>query len=906
MGPPPVVTGISPKEGPPGTRVIVRGEFLGSRAQDLIGLTICGCDCLLSAEWKSQNKIIARSGPCKGRGDIIVTTRSGGQGTSTVQFRGYHETIGPMKESAVWVEEAPMQSFVWGRRALSPTNYQQEDPLGLSVEGNEKKFPEDELIELFGDGSGELASDKFHPGWFLLQHHHATTLDDLKAGLAYLRRKVHSQKEGQLSFLKANVGSVMEQLDTIVLLKEQFESDVQKHGSDPTTKLEKAIKESMAEANKLFDDVLARRDRADATRNALSLMQRYRFLFCMPVNIEKNIKRGNYDLVINDYARVKNLFGNTEVEVFKRVLVEIDERIGKLRNMLHKKLEEMPATLDEQKKIIRNMVNLEAEGDPAWDAIVSHARHLEKSITACVHEHLESESAGGDDSSKTPKSNGSTPMSVKQLRLYKNDINNAPVRVLCVEAICDVVMEQLPDLWRLGQSYFTGQLHVTVDIEKQIPFKNLVLSGMQHAANAMKSSCSSNLEASWLLYNLRCVRQMYASLIHLDLPNEALDIFGKFIFDLRFQCMAALFKQTAENIGALHRKETWQMECLYEDGGITRLVILFEEMIMEVSKLSRETAVACGPREGPLLAGSAYQALYHNAVRTLFTSFARCLRQLAFSGSEDAMEDEEPSVSQLIASPTGYRTRDNKQHGPTWEQCLLISLSNIRYTLNTVLPRVVEFLKAQGYPELSTAVGWSSDWTELENLDAAVLDAYLERRCDPLVGTIEPSMYLGGLEWDSEVEPTHIRPYAQEALANLIAVHAEVRRVSPSLLKRVLSHIVETIAEELARLMSCVTKFGPSGIIQARADITLLSKALSRYSTPRARSFFEEALDVIPPPRNKEDASRIEALLFKVTRTMRLQLSCLTDQKPDNIIVEGIDSDRTTTVTIQILKFVGG
>lgn len=37
MAPPPVVTGISPKEGPPGTRVTVRGEFLGNRSQDLIG-----------------------------------------------------------------------------------------------------------------------------------------------------------------------------------------------------------------------------------------------------------------------------------------------------------------------------------------------------------------------------------------------------------------------------------------------------------------------------------------------------------------------------------------------------------------------------------------------------------------------------------------------------------------------------------------------------------------------------------------------------------------------------------------------------------------------------------------------------------------------------------------------------
>lgn len=92
---------------------------------------------MLSAEWKSPNKIVARSGPGKGRGDIIVVTTSGGKGSSTVQFRGYHETIGPLKESAVWVEEAPLQTLAWGRRSLSPTSYQMEDPLGLSVEGNE-------------------------------------------------------------------------------------------------------------------------------------------------------------------------------------------------------------------------------------------------------------------------------------------------------------------------------------------------------------------------------------------------------------------------------------------------------------------------------------------------------------------------------------------------------------------------------------------------------------------------------------------------------------------------------------------------------------------------------------------------------------------------------------------------
>lgn len=38
MAPPPVVTGLSPKEGPPGTKVTIRGEFLGGKANDLVGV----------------------------------------------------------------------------------------------------------------------------------------------------------------------------------------------------------------------------------------------------------------------------------------------------------------------------------------------------------------------------------------------------------------------------------------------------------------------------------------------------------------------------------------------------------------------------------------------------------------------------------------------------------------------------------------------------------------------------------------------------------------------------------------------------------------------------------------------------------------------------------------------------
>ncbi len=67
-----------------------------------------------------------------------------------------------------------------------------------------KKFPEEELHDLFPDGSGDLGAENFAPTWFLLERHHTTSFDDLKAGLSFLRRRVEAQKDGQISFLKVS------------------------------------------------------------------------------------------------------------------------------------------------------------------------------------------------------------------------------------------------------------------------------------------------------------------------------------------------------------------------------------------------------------------------------------------------------------------------------------------------------------------------------------------------------------------------------------------------------------------------------------------------------------------------------------------------------------------------------
>jgi exocyst complex component 2 len=59
--------------------------------------------------------------------------------------------------------------------------------------------------------------------------------------------------------------------------------------------------------------------------------------------------------------------------------------------------------------------------------------------------------------------------------------------------------------------------------------------------------------------------------------------------------------------------------------------------------------------------------------------------------------------------------------------------------------------------------------------------------------------------------------------------------VSPNLVPRVLTQIVETVAEELSRLMSCVTRFSVEGNQQARADIQAVQETVRLFTTPTAQ-----------------------------------------------------------------------
>ncbi|XP_076044833.1 exocyst complex component secretory 5 [Oratosquilla oratoria] len=909
---PPSVTGISPIEGVPGTKVTIRGENLGTRPEDLIGLTICGVDCLMSAEWKSSNKIVARSGAGIGKGDIIVMTLQGGKGTSTVQFKGYQETMGPLKESAVWVDETVILNMAFGRkRPMSPTSGLQDDPLGLSVEGNERKFPEEELEEMFPGTTGDLTSPKFSPEWFLLENHHSTSFNDLRAGLACLKRKVEAQKEGQISFLKANVGSVIEQLDTLLELKCKFESDIQEYGRNATGVLETSIINCKAEADMLFEDVLQRKDRADGTRNALNVLHRFRFLLYLPVNIERHIQKGDYDVVINDYARAKSLFGDMQVPLFRRFYNEVEKRIDELRGVLGEQLTRMPSSLEHQKKIIRNLHHLETQGDPAWECLNAQHGYILQLLINSQNSHLKRELMADEDyggggtlkySSPAAASRNSTP-AAKYNKIMMSSVGewqaSAPVRVLCVEEVSELLSCNFPDLWKLGQAYFGGELlppTAQINHSKHPKCKEMILeildvfSGIVRGAimphsldpsapnfrnyHVWAEACLDQI-TPWLPQVLRHVRECYGTMLTLDLPNDALDIIKDLILDLRVHCLTSLFQQTVEHVRSLHRREKWKLEVDDENGGCTQLPHVCEGVIIECAQLVRETVLEAGHREPSLLDHPTVRRDITTLIHNVIVAFAQALEKLGLRDPDEDDDDEECEVP---------------ENAPGVEAQLLMTLSNCAFMRRVILPRLSETLVRAAYPEAEVHQAVEQACNAYSELQDRLFEAYLEERVDPIIGMIERSMYLGHYDWGKiQHQPTDVRTYVKEILINITYVHAEVVGVWPGLVGGLASRVVEGVGEEMSRLISCVQQWSPAGALQAHTDLAALTTALKSYMTDNAMASYQEALETLPK-LSKEDEIVKEGVLRSFRSNMKFLLACFCEVEPL--------SDTTTTYSI--------
>lgn len=902
---PPLVTGISPKEGAAWTKVTIRGENLGTGPADLIGLSICGHNCLLTAEWMSASKIVCRVGPAKDdKGEIIVTTKSGGLGTSTVSFKLIRpERIGILDQSAVWVDELTFRTD--RNKGISPLSLRPSNPLGIDIDKG-KISPKD--LELTFPGmSADFTSENFSATWYLIENHAGSSFDQLKIAASNLKKQATKKNEGSLAYVKGGLSTFFEAQDALSAIHQKLESDgTEKVEGSMTQRLENILNRASNTADTLFQEVLGRKDKADSTRNALNVLQRFKFLFNLPLNIERNIQKGDYDVVINDYEKAKSLFGNTEVPVFQKVYAEVETRIGALRSLLLEKLLQTPSTLHDQKRYIRYLSDLHAPGDPAWQCIYAQHKWILQLMQNCRDEFISGQRVGAGaldpEGDTRPPALGrlSHTASLKRggsLRTPRssNWHFETPQQVQFVEKLSDVVIGQLPNFWKLWISYVNGSLFSETgeksgQVEKskknarqrQNDFKKMIeeltsrlvklVRGALLPATLPQGELSlyggweskTELAGSWLTQIIHTVRGCHEALSAMEIPNDLLQVIQDLLLDLRVHCLMVTLVHTTEDVNRLAEKEDW----LVDNEGITSLPSRFEQCMVQMLQSLKEP-LEIKPGETNVLQLEQVQDQAAELSVRIMKVFVNSLEQLSTKTDGDINTSHNISVD--LSSPDRF-TGIQEGFTPTSEQRLLIILSNCQYLERHTFLNLAHHFEKHSFTGTEKITRVSVD--AVRGLDRKLFEAYIERRADPIAGSLEPGIYAGYFDWRDCQTPTGVRNYLKEALVNIIAVHAEVFTVSKDLVPRVLSRIVESVADEMCRLMQCVSSFSKNGALQARLELCALRDAIATYLNADSNASFKLALESLPQLHSGADKKLLEELLNKFKSSMQLQLTC--------------------------------
>ncbi|XP_039318632.2 exocyst complex component 2 [Saimiri boliviensis] len=907
---PPLVTGISPNEGIPWTKVTIRGENLGTGPTDLIGLTICGHNCLLTAEWMSASKIVCRVGQAKNdKGDIIVTTKSGGKGTSTVSFKLLKpEKIGILDQSAVWVDEMNYYDMRTDRnKGIPPLSLRPANPLGIEIE--KSKFSQKDLEMLFPGMSADFTSENFSAAWYLIENHSNTSFEQLKMAVMNLKRQANKKSEGSLAYVKGGLSTFFEAQDALSAIHQKLEADgTEKVEGSMTQKLENVLNRASNTADTLFQEVLGRKDKADSTRNALNVLQRFKFLFNLPLNIERNIQKGDYDVVINDYEKAKSLFGKTEVQVFKKYYAEVETRIEALRELLLDKLLETPSTLHDQKRYIRYLSDLHAPGDPAWQCIGAQHKWILQLMHNCKEGYVKDlRGSPGLHSPMLDLDNDTRPSvlghlgqtaSLKRGSSFQSGRDDTwryktPHRVAFVEKLTKLVLSQLPNFWKLWISYVngslfsetaekSGQMERSKNVrQRQNDFKKMIQEVMHSLVKLTRGALlplsirdgeakqyggwevKCELSGQWLAHAVQTVRLTHESLTALEIPNDLLQTIQDLILDLRVRCVMVTLQHTAEEIKRLAEKEDW----IVDNEGLTSLPCQFEQCIVR-SLQSLKGVLECKPGEASVFQQPKTQEEVCQLSINIMQVFIYCLEQLSTKPDADI---DTTHLSVDVSSPDLFGSI-HEDFSLTSEQRLLIVLSNCCYLERHTFLNIAEHFEKHNFQgiEKITQVSMAS----LKELDQRLFENYIELKADPIVGSLEPGIYAGYFDWKDCLPPTGVRNYLKEALVNIIAVHAEVFTISKELVPRVLSKVIEAVSEELSRLMQCVSSFSKNGALQARLEICALRDTVAVYLTPESKSSFKQALEALPQLSSGADKKLLEELLNKFKSSMHLQLTC--------------------------------
>lgn len=770
----PKVTGLSPMTGPPGTKITVRGENLGQFKEDIIDITVNGNDCWPYLEWKSPKKIITRCTKSLGSGDIIITTKSGGIGTSEVQFNCHEETVGATDECGVWTEE------------------------------NISSTPEMDNFTISGSNieySIDISSNRFMPKLYLSHNHSKASLGDLKKLQNDLQDdlknksdpEVISSNSNRVVLLKSNLSTTMECLQIL----EHLSRVISLTKETSIDSIVKSIKQNLATTHVLFDPLLAQRDLVQTIESARKVFRQNETLFNLPAVIDASIKSRNFDHVVKEIAATRSRLESIDKnqKLTRKIEQDANAKIEQLKQTIKSELDESCSStggdknIDDIKKLISHLKRLDENADyDAWKALCKIGVSLHDTLTDQFNLHLKlsSENHKNPDYIDTPSLSDN----------HQPRIEDAPYVVQFVQNAMRIFNETYYKIFALGQSYFDPKDEFAckeydeIKRERLIEFEDVILiRPIVHLCNLLRLSLvpnSSKFEkpspwasydtaayVGWQKHVLQSVIACHIHLTKVNLPTGArgaLQDFKEFVFELRVRSMQILFSNAARCNKNLHTLEDWVVEVDDLYGGTTKLPTIFEKNVINTLRFANETIFKNSlPDEKSILKRVDVQAsmkeLAHSLINSLIDSLDKALiENREFPGESDRLLDASKNSNRL---PSNYVNR------------ILITICNCQYTVEHIFVSLQDEFEKLGSLKMDKV--FKVCRTKYCDYITKISDKFCKIRCAEL------KKLMKSMKQDKELEDLQV---------NLMIINSQIYLIAPQLVNSLMTSIVALVNED--------------------------------------------------------------------------------------------------------------
>lgn len=770
----PIVTGVSPKEGPPGTSIIVRGENLGKSEDDVCKLTIAGSDCLPYLIWESPKKINIR---CMviGTGPILIETKSGGKGSCSVEFTCHEQNVGLTDESAVWIDEFESLSL---------------NENEINIPGVEKEY------------SMNLTSPSFMPQLYVRNNYSNASISELEEELATLKsvkaarndQSVVSSDMQGTSLLKTNLVVVMECLQILETLCKNIAIS-RDHSVDI---IERSVTDCLERTHNLFDPLLAQKDLVQSIENAMHIFKQNEVLFNLPSEIDKSIESNQFDVVVKNVAEVKSKSGANKQGLSDKIWTDVDSQIERLKSHLERKLLEScqnisgDHNIDEIKKLIGYLMKIESDSktlsDHVWNSMVNMSQSLIASLND-THESCLKMSLG------LTKSHN-----LKQQPSHESDHNEEPYVVQFVQRAINIFNNNYYDLYQLGQSYFDPKDEFCSNAPsdefkaKMAEYERTMISNpIEHLGMLLRIALVPNAknQSPWPSYEnpsfIRCLQDVMQSVIacHVRLTKTNLPIaakaavedFRSFVFDLRRRSMEVLLNHAARENSSLHKNEDWIIEVNDIHGGRTNLPNLFERNVLDTLRFANEAIFQTSlPDEKSILKRIEIQAKMKELVQKLINSFLDTL--------DNALTDNKEYPISLNQSLLACR---NSNRSLQEYDKLLITICNCQYTKEQILLKLKEeFEKLQ---DLKLDKVFEICCEKYSDFIRRNSEKFCKMRSRQLIKSIKEAKKVK--------EKQHIGNSKSELRMELIVVNAQIFLIAPQLVESLMTSIIDLVKKEI-------------------------------------------------------------------------------------------------------------